>query len=227
MTKGEKAAVQRLLRAGRGLLEKGLPREAADAFGRVLFKDPRRDEARRGLARARRLVAEEARIQEASVAEPRSEPSGRAPFFSRGRLKPGVPATDALARRRVAARGSPLSPSDVFVVSRRAVKASSRRTLVTFCAVFYTALIGIVAFQWERFVETLVRTPSPVGIESGLMMSSGRTRGEFAVTEALRLAEGGDSTTARSLLETIPQADPAYPFSRHLQRRLMVQRVDP
>jgi hypothetical protein len=225
MTSKEKAAVERLLRAGRYFLRNGFPREASDAFGRVLLKDPSRDDARRGVEQARRLETEEWRAHEIdqgkqAAAHVKARLAGRrtVPVSTVGCLYGGGP--NDSSRDLMVMPSVPLSfraPDQ----PNRASATQSRRALIAICAALFSLAITATAMRWERFVEMLVRAPSPVGREaSPSALSAGRTRGERAVNDALRLIEKGDAGSALALLNTIPQADPAYPFSRHLRRRL-------
>lgn len=230
MKGSEGRRIQALLAEGWELLHAGSPREAADAFGRILLQDPHHTESQRGLDRARAAVAEEQRLLDERFDEVsqvlRAGEKDRARTLLEEIVRRGGDRDRALSLLdRLDSRGGRLEhagvPDDVVVAPPPAPAARSvwsRRLLVAAWSVLFALMAAGVGSSWERLVGSLVQPPSP---SSRLVTPSlhlpAPTAGEIAVAEARRLLEQGDAAGALRTLDRISPEEPAYPFARRLR----------
>jgi tetratricopeptide (TPR) repeat protein len=215
------------------LLDAGRSREAADIFGRVLLLDPDRDDARRGLERARAALAEERRRTDGRLEEARhaiqagDREAARVlleQVIERGGDRDRAHALlDRLDRRAGRIHTPPLRFEGEGALEERPRLPRSRRwrqvVVGAWTVVFVTAAVGL-AFSWEQFVGSLVRNPTPT--TTSLPRSAGEPRrapGDESLALARRLMERGDPAAALHVLDGVSPVEPAYPFARELREQ--------
>jgi tetratricopeptide (TPR) repeat protein len=218
------------------LLDTGSYSEAADIFGRVLLLDPSRDDARRGLDRARSALAEQRRRMDGRLAEARRAIELGDAETARGLLAQVVKLggdrdqahalLDRLDERTGRIGAAPLpreAGSSREQGPRRHRSAFPRQLFVAaWTFMFVTAAVGL-AFSWERLVGSLVRSPAPTSVSLPPSTRVPRpAAGDEALAEARRLLERGDPVAALHVLDGVAPTEPAYPFARELRRQALM-----
>jgi len=222
------ARVRRLLEEGRNFLRTGRSGDAGLAFGRILLRDPRHAEARRGLARARAAADEARRTQEASLDEAQHALETGDPERSR-RLLETLAAGDERERalelldrldaregRIDPARSAGESPGDAWPQGAPPRPAWLRRALLASWVVLMISMGAGLAGRWNRIVGGLLEPPVPTPREAHTVREAVQP-GEQALEQASRLLAQGDAARAVQVLSGVPADDPAYPFSLRLR----------
>ena len=221
-----------LLREAWKLLSAGSGREAADLFGRVLLQDPDCAEARRGLAHARDVDAERARLLDAEleraqhVAESGDRDAARALLHAiveqggdRDRAHAALDRLDARGGRvddAVLARDGAGGEGGASVSPLRAGWA--RPALAVSCAIGLALLAAGVDARWDGLLQALEGAPRPASAATPVPAAMAPlSKGEQAVAEARRLMEQGDAAGALRALDGVRPEEPAYPFARQLR----------
>lgn len=227
--------IPELLAEGRALLTSSRYPEASDVFGRILLLDPAHAGARLGLDSARLSAAEAQRELDASLDEARLAVDAGESARARRLLEEVVEQggdrdharslLDRLDRRDGRLfEGAPARQEShkSELVLPRVGSGWSRRALLVAWASCLALLALAVTSSWERLVRELVEPPAPAPMAGPpVTESAAQSPGEKAVTEARRLAEGGDAVAALALLDGISPEEPAYPFAR--QFRIQVE----
>ena len=226
--------VRTLLAEAAALLDRGLFREAADIFGRVLLSDRDHTEARSGLERAQSSLAEgqrrtEARIQEAQEALRVGETATvRAILDELAQEGDDLQEAQALLDRLDGRVGRVESAAPALVPGPAAPRGGpkgaplSRQALVAVWTLAFVTLAVGLAFSWDRLVDRLVSNPAPASASiSTLAPEPEMTAGEIAVSRARELAARGDFKTALVILEEVSPQDAEYPFARRLRAQVL------
>jgi len=226
--------VRALLEDAAALLDRGLCREAADIFGRVLLLDRGHEEARRGLERAQSLLAEGQRRTEERLEA--AEEALRAGETAKELVGEGdeLHGPEVLLDRidgradRLEASTSTLDPTSGDQPMRPRTAPFSRQALVAvWTTAFVTLAVGL-AFSWDRFVERLVSNPAPASASIPTPPSEPEmTAGEIAVSRARELAARGDLNTALVILDEVSPQDAEYPFARRLRAQVLAELPPP
>jgi hypothetical protein len=229
LTKAATDPLQSWLARGLQLLECNEGREAADLFGRVLLREPRNAEARRGLQRARACMHENERVLDAQL-----EQAGRAlgagdEVRARALLEEVVSKGGDRDRAhamldRLDARVGSLDGLDVDEdVPPPTTPPASRRTWVrpaliaAWAAAFASLAVG-VGSTWDRLLVSLARTPSPTSRPAPpATQVPVPLAGDRALAEARELLDRGDAKGALAALDRVSPQEPAYPFARQLR----------
>jgi FimV-like protein len=214
---------------GLDLLDRNQGREAADLFGRVLLRDPRNAEARRGLQRARASVDETERILDAQLDQAgralEAGDEGRARALLDEVVSKGGDRdrAHALLDRLDTRAGSLRGLHRAETAPANAPPAGSRRPWVrhaliaAWAAAFASMAVGLGS-SWNSLLVSLARTPSPTS-QPGPPTTQVPVppAGERALAEARELLDRGDAAGALAALDRVSPQEPAYPFARQLR----------
>jgi len=221
--------VRSWLMRGLELLESNHGREAADLFGRVLLRDPKNAEARRGLRRARACVHESERVLDAQLdqagraLEAGDEERARAlleEVVSKGGDRDRAHALlDRLDTRVGILQGlhvTEAAPASAPPPAAR--RAWVRHALIAaWAAAFASMAVGLGA-RWDNLLVSLARTPSPTSRPGPpTTQVPVPPAGDRALAEARELLDRGDAAGALAALDRVSPQEPAYPFARQLR----------
>lgn len=211
------------LTSGRDLLEAGRPREAADAFSRLLLHQPDDVEARAGLAAARAALAEVQRLVEARLEEARSALEAGNPDQARALVEEALAQgadsdrAQALLDRIDPRTGRIASPAPFPISS--SIEAPdplprqagwARGAFVAGWVVVFGSLAAGVGASWDRLVDSLVRPPARAS-------TSAESPGQRTLYQARRLLAEGEPGSALQALRGVAPEDPAFAEAERLR----------
>jgi hypothetical protein len=221
LKRSEEEGVRRLLRIGWRALRAGHPREAGEAFGRVLLRLPDLAEARRGARRARQALAEEQRLMEARSAEAahdpsrqRVQPAGSLAPVDRPAMHRATPSAFERAARLTRRLETPL-------VGRRAANWVRPLFAIASAGLLVVTLV-VLGLYWDVLVARILKAPAPGSQASLLELTLPQpSRGQVLLAEARRSLERGDPAAALDTLRAISQEDPVFPFADRLRLQIL------